>query len=306
MRILSIGEILWDVFPDREFLGGAPLNVCANLQRCGDTAVLLSGVGDDERGRLALRTMEGLGLTTDFVQVTAKSATGIATVGKDAAQETVFTIPRPAAFDEIEVTPGVAIRLEGFAPDWLYMGTLLQVQPRMEKLVQDLLVRLPGTRCFYDMNLRAGHWNLELVQRLCAIASVLKLNEGEAELLFRLTGGVQGEFTLESFCSDWARRFRIDVICVTLGPDGCFIYADRKASQFEGIRIDVSDTIGAGDAFASAFLHGYHSGWSIEECARFANALGALVASRPGATPAWSLEECHALGSGMAAKNGID
>ena len=69
LKVLSVGEVLWDVFPDKEFLGGAPLNVCANLRRAGDEAALLSAVGDDIRGHAVLDAMVSLGLLTDFIQV---------------------------------------------------------------------------------------------------------------------------------------------------------------------------------------------------------------------------------------------
>jgi fructokinase len=295
MRVLSIGEVLWDVFADSEFLGGAALNVCANLQRCGDEAILVSAVGEDARGYAALETMNALGLSTLFVQTIGDRPTGTATVTKDSKGEPVFTIHRPAAFDAIKLSGKTAKDIRALRPDWLYMGTLLQTEPAMEKLIHTLLEDLDDVRCFYDMNLRSGHWDLSLVERLCKLASVLKLNEIEAETLATLSGISREEYSLEFFCSVWAQRFGIDMICVTLGAEGCCIYSGEKAERFSGYPIRVSDTVGAGDAFAAAFLHGYHWGWPTEKCAGFANALGALVASRPGATPVWRMDECHAL-----------
>ncbi len=303
MKVLSIGEVLWDVFPEREFLGGAPLNVCANLLRCGDEAALVSAVGNDPRGRAALSAMDLLGLTTVFVRTMVDHPTGTACVRKDANGEPVFAIDRPAAYDAIEVDPETFGKLESFRPDWLYMGTLIQTEAAMEALVHDLLVRLPHVRCFYDMNLRKGHWNLNLVERLCRRASVLKLNEIEAEMLSSLNGVRPEEFSLQAFCSAWAQRFSLDVICVTLGANGCLIFSEGKSQRFRGHTIQVNDTVGAGDAFAAGFLHGYHRGRSIAECAGFANALGALVASRPGATPVWRMEECRALASSLTAES---
>jgi len=295
MKVLSIGEVLWDVFADQEFLGGAPLNVCANLGRCGDEAVLVSAVGYDTRGQMVLEAMKALGLSTSFLQTIASLPTGTATVKQDTHGEPVFAIHRPAAFDAIELSADAIVAIEAFNPDWLYIGTLLQTEPAMEKLVLDVIDRLPATRCFYDMNLRPDQWNLPLVERLCTLASVLKLNEVEAETLGRLSGVTSEKFVLESFCSAWAQRFAIEVICVTLGPDGCCIFFEGKTERFRGHSIQVSDTVGAGDAFAAAFLHGYHQGWTMAKCGAFANALGALVASRPGATPMWRTEEWQVL-----------
>ncbi len=296
MKVLSIGEILWDVIGDREFLGGAPLNVCANLQRCGDRAWLVSAVGNDRRGTKALEAMTALGLDTRFIQTRPDRPTGSAHVRYDAKGEHTFEIVRPAAFDELKLSPDSTVDLQKLEPDWLYMGTLLQTDPRMEALVHALVGRMPGIRCFYDMNLRQGHWNLELVERLCRYACILKLNEIEVRTLSTLSQILCAEdYSLETFCRVWAERFQIEVICVTLGPDGCCIFADGKLERFAGCAVSVSDTVGAGDAFAAAFLHGYHRRWTIARCATFANALGALVASRSGATPAWSVSEWETL-----------
>jgi fructokinase len=68
---------------------------------------------------------------------------------------------------------------------------------------------------------------------------------------------------------------------------------------YPGFPVAVADTVGAGDAFAAAFLHGLQLGWPIERITRFANALGALVASRPGATPAWTPDDVQTTASAV-------
>jgi fructokinase len=295
MRVWSVGEVLWDVFPDEERFGGAPLNFCANLRRMGDEARVLSAVGEDERGDLALKKMRQLGLDTGGVARVTGFATGTAVIGRDASGETSFVIPRPAAFDRLAMGAEIFAEAKAANLDWLYFGTLLQTEPAVEMFTTRLAKEL-GVRCFYDMNLRTGHWNLELVQRLSGLCSVLKLNDVEAAKLAELTG-VAG--SLEEFCAVWAAQYGIDVICVTLGAEGCLVF-DGGAIRVPGYRVTVRDTVGSGDAFAAAFLHGYHRGWAMEETARFANALGALVASRAGATPEWSLAEVKAMMEGTS------
>jgi fructokinase len=299
MRVWSIGEVLWDVFPDEERLGGAPLNVCANLQRMGDQATLFSAVGDDERGRLALAKMAELGLETGHVRVVETLPTGVSIVRMSATGEPGYEIPRPAAFDLLETGEESLEDLEREATetslDWLYFGSLLQTSPAMEQFTTQLARRLSRTRCMYDMNLRTGHWNLPLVQRLSSLATVLKLNEDEAETLFALTQPNGAAYSLEEFCRLWTAAYNVEAVCVTLGKDGCAVYQQGELHRFAGYEVVVQDTVGSGDAFAAAFLHGFHKGWPLEWSARFANALGALVASRAGATPEWSVGECIAL-----------
>jgi fructokinase len=295
MLVWSVGEVLWDVFPDEERFGGAPLNFCANLQRLGDHGVMLSGVGKDERGRLALDRMRSLGLGTEFVCEVDDLQTGIATITRATDGESEFSIPRPAAFDRLSENSASVAAADTTDVDWLYFGTLAQTQHDTEEFVTGLVKRLPQARVFYDMNLRTGHWNLALVQRLSEMATVIKMNESEAETLFALTRTDESAFNLDDFCRAWALNYNVDVICVTVGAAGCVVYEKGTASRVPGFQVTVRDTVGAGDAFAAAFLHCFHAGWPVAKSARFANALGAMVASRAGATPPWTAAELFAV-----------
>jgi len=294
VQILAIGEILWDVFDHAETLGGAPLNFSAAAQRLGNQVALLTAAGDDLRGTRALESMIALGLSTEFVQVLPGKDTGTAVVTTDAHGNASYFIKRPAAFDEFELSEARLTDIESLHPEWLYFGTLAQTNHPTEKILHRILERVPRVNCFYDMNLREGHWNLPLVQRLSRLAAILKLNDNEAEILFRLTCPDE-EFSLEQFCRHWSETYGVGAICVTLGGQGCAIFKDNALQRFHGFTIKVADTVGAGDAFAAAFLHGFGLGWPVDEIATFANALGALVASRAGATPRWSVDECRAL-----------
>ena len=142
--------------------------------------------------------------------------------------------------------------------------------------------------------MREGHWNLALVQRLSARAAIIKLNDAEAETLFQLTQPM-APFSIEAFCGYWSSAFGPQIICITLGDEGCAVWQRGRLQQFPGFVTTVTDTVGAGDAFAAAFLHGHGHQWPIDQSACFANAVGSIVAIRAGATPAWSVEECLQL-----------
>ena len=294
MQILTIGELLWDVFSETEFLGGAPLNFSVGAQRLGNSVTLVSAVGQDARGSRAIQFMTALRLTIDFVQVVPGRHTGTARVTTDSCGNASYFIQRPAAFDDLVLNDALLSQLTSLQPQWIYYGTLSQTNQTNEDLLHRLVQQLPSSKCLYDMNLRDGHWNLSLVQRLSELASVAKLNENEAETLFRMIRTSE-EFSLEEFCRYWSSTFQIDTICVTRGREGCGIFTDDTLYLFEGFAVDVIDTVGAGDAFAAAFLHGQILDWPVARTASFANALGALVASRPGATPAWTADECLRL-----------
>lgn len=294
MQILAIGEILWDVFDDAEILGGAPLNFSAAAQRLGNQVTLISAVGDDPRGRRAIQSMTALGLSADFVQTVPENETGTALVTTDDAGNASYIIKRPAAFDQFQIDDTQLSTFESLHPDWLYFGTLAQTHRPTEQLLRRILARIPTVKCFYDMNLRDGHWNPDMVQRLSSLSTIVKLNETEAETLFRLAHANE-EFSLERFCRYWSSAHSVETMCVTLGGKGCAIFRNNSFHCFDGFPVTVADSVGAGDAFAAAFLHGYGHRWPMDSTATFANALGALVASRSGATPTWTVDECRRL-----------
>ena len=303
MRILSTGEVLWDIVDGKEFLGGAPLNFSANSRRLGNFVALLTGIGDDELGRKALRQMNSIGLNTDFVQIVREAPTGTAQVALDKSGSATFQIGRPAAFDVLNVNSGLIQRCQTVLPDWIYFGTLANSHAPNEELLHSLVEQLQPVKCFYDMNLRDGHWNLPLIERLSALATVIKLNDEEAKRIFDMKFGSL-PYTLERFCRRWSEAFGAQQICVTMGSAGCALYSEDSFRTFKGYPVDVVDTVGAGDAFAAGLLYGLDRGWLPQRIASFANALGAMIASRRGATPAWTVEECYAMIDGHQNKSG--
>lgn len=294
MRILSVGEILWDVFDKGEFLGGAPLNFAVSAHRLGNTVSLLSAVGADARGSLAISSMRNFGISTNLVQTAPCVGTGTAIVATDASGSATFTIRRPAAFDFVTLDESLMSEICRLQPDWICFGTLAHTAEGAEQRLKHLLDANPRARRFYDINLREGHWNLDLVRRLSRLASIIKLNEAEAEMLFELLSSPP-PFSIETFCQTWSSTHGCEIICVTLGSKGCAVWQDSQVRIVGGFPVTVVDTVGAGDAFSAAFLHGYQIGWPIKKTATFANALGAIVASRAGATPIWTMDECLQL-----------
>jgi fructokinase len=224
-------------------------------------------------------------------------------VTTDDAGNATYLFARPAAYDRVPLSPALLEAIRKMNPDWIYYGTLTQTDSANEALLHRLTEAVPGARRFYDINLREGHWNFALVERLSRRANLIKLNDAEAETLFKLTCPSE-PFSIEAFCRFWSSAYGPELICVTGGGDGCSIWADGRFSSFAGFPVQVSDTVGAGDAFGAAFLHGYHHRWKIGDTARFANALGSIVASRAGAIPAWTIEECFERASIFPAETG--
>jgi len=282
MHILGVGEILWDLIGDNEYLGGAVLNFCVQSARLGHRVTLVSAVGDDARGCRALERARAFGLSTQFIRTVPDRETGIVTVTVDGAGQPSYVIHRPAAYDFATFDGQLP------APDWIAFGTLHSMHPQARQLLRDVIARYPGARRFYDVNLRRDSYTTELVHDLLQRAQVVKLNDSEMEVI------AGAAVTTEKFCHDYAPRFGWQAVCVTRGSEGCALLAGPEYVESPGYRVEVADTVGAGDAFAAALVHGLQAGWPLREVGDFANRLGALVASRPGGTPEWRLEELPA------------
>ena len=292
MRIVTVGEILWDVIGEHEYLGGAPLNFAAHAQKLGHEAFLVSAVGDDDRGRRTLDCLRQWGLSAEFVQVIRGKDTGTAQVELDTEGKPTFRIVRPAAYDFVTLNKQQLLRAAELQPDWIYFGTLYHMSAQALESTLKLLEAAPSARHFYDVNLREGNWSLALVEQLSSHADVIKLSDSEAEFLDGLLNAGGQEGSIEYLCRRWTDRYGCDLVCVTLGERGCAILNRGKYSESPGYRVQVADSVGAGDAFAAALLHGLEQRWDTLRLGCFANSVGALVASRAGATPEWSINEC--------------
>lgn len=295
MRIVSVGEILWDVIGPTEYLGGAPLNFAAHAHKLGHEVALVSGVGDDQRGHRALRQLQQCGISAEFVQLRRGKPTGTAEVELSPDGKPMFRIVRPAAYDFVNLTRPQIRRLAEWQPQWIYFGTLYHTSQRALDSTLQLLAEVPAAKAFYDVNLRDGNWNLATVEQLASHACVIKLSDSEAEFLDASLNAEDAEGSVEHFCRRWSDQYSCRTICVTFGERGCGIYKDGDYTAIPGCKVEVADTIGAGDAFSAAFLHGLEEGWDVERCGAFANTVAALVASRPGAIPDWSVDEVPAL-----------
>lgn len=294
MKIVSLGEVLWDVIGGEEHLGGAPFNFSVHASRLGHEVYFTSAVGCDERGDRVLERMAQMKLSTRFVRRVERFPTGTAAVTLDRRGQPSFCIEHPAAYDFLELTAVDLEELHSPAPDWIYFGTLAQESPGVREVTDGLLAAKTGARRFYDINLRPSCYTPHLVRYLMSQATVVKLNEEEAPTVDRICG--RSHSKLEDFCRDYATVLGWEAVCVTLGAEGCVLLVGEEFIRARGYPVKVVDAVGAGDAFAAAFLHGLGSGWRAGQVADFANRVGALVASRAGAIPTWTMDDIKTLG----------
>ena len=276
--IISIGEVVWDIFPDRRVLGGAPVNVACHLRRLGVEAGIVTRIGLDELGDRTIGSLVALGLSIDGVQ-RGELPTGMVKVTFDENKQHQFEIVSPAAWDNID--PEEALSFVGQRPFKMVFGTLAQRDERSRRAVRALWQQ--AEQRFYDVNLRPPYTSRQVVEESLAVAELVKVNDEELLELGCWHNSV-GE-DKKDIAHQLMGRYNISVLVVTEGERGAWLLDGDDFFQVPGPQVTVADTVGAGDAFFAALLAGYTGGKSWGDCLKAANRLGGFVASQHGATP---------------------
>ncbi|MEF8864705.1 MAG: carbohydrate kinase [Salinibacter sp.] len=287
-EILCVGEVLWDALPDGLFLGGAPFNVASHLQALGRSPVFASRVGHDRLGQEALRRAQIRGLATDPVQVDDALPTGFVQVDTGEPGEPDYDILEPAAWDAIAFTDALA--QHAHHAEALVYGSLAQRAPTSRQTIQRLCEAV-GLRVF-DVNLRPPYVDRGVIEASLRAADVVKLNDAE---LRRMRAWFGLRDAPEGAMADLADAFGCRAVCVTWGGHGARLWAEGQCWHHSGYAVDVADTVGAGDAFLSAFLAGFLEERTGDALLDLANRLGAYVSSRAGAFPSYNFDGLDGL-----------
>ena len=286
--VACIGEILWDCFPDRKVLGGAPLN-CGYMAQCmGARSLAISRVGDDADGRAILQVMKDKGLDDSYVEIDPVHPTGIVRVTVSARGEPAFTIVENAAYDFLEWEERFAEPLSRC--DAVCFGSLAQRNPAGRAGILRMLDQAPKALKVYDINLRQNFFSREILAEGFRRAQVVKLNDGELEVLRKLfasdfAGGVRG----------FMERYNIELMAVTRGAEGCSLYRGGEEVRAPGLKVAVADTVGSGDAFTASLMLSCLKRLPLAEIGREANLWGAYVATQRGGTPEINAEDFRKL-----------
>jgi fructokinase len=260
------------------------MNVAYHLQKQGLQAAMISRVGNDQRGEDLLAVLQENGLTTAYVQRDNTHQTGIVNATIHESNEVTYEIVHPVAWDFIALQEGVT-DLVREAQFFVYGSLASRDQATSSTLWQ--LVEVAQTKVV-DINLRPPHFTRELVEKLLQSADILKLNEHELPLISSWYSDVKEDKEQVKALQD---RFAVATIIVTKGGDGAMVCQEGTIYSHPGYKVKVADTVGSGDAFLAGFLAKTKEGRPIGERLQFANAMGAFIASKEGACPAYSLEE---------------
>jgi fructokinase len=286
--VVCFGEVLWDILPSGPLPGGAPMNVAYHLKKLGANPALITKIGLDHYGEKLVNILAASGVDTDFFYVDYEHPTGLVYANANDHQEVVYDIVFPSAWDYIEWKEEMNKIIRSAA--YFVFGSLTS----RNKTSRDTLAQaLESAKTkVLDINLRPPHFHRSTVEFLLEKADILKMNISELELI---TGWFSHFQTIEDRMKLMQEQFDIRTLIVTMGGDGAIVYHEGTFHRHAGFKVQVTDTIGSGDAFLAGFLHQLLNRASVEDALQFASGIGAFIATHSGACPEYELSQVNAL-----------
>ena len=278
-KIIGLGEILWDMLPTGKQLGGAPANFAYHICRLGGNGWAVSAISDDELGREIKNTLSTKKLNTILEEV--NEPTGTVQVTLNAAGVPTYDITEGVAWDPITFTERIGNLAKETAA--VCFGTLAQRSPESRETIRRFIEAMPeGSLKVYDINLRQKYYDEDVISSSLRMADILKINDEELETvskMFCLSG------TSEERCRAISREFNLKFVILTMGGDGSKVILEDRVHLSTPGKINIVDTVGAGDSFTAAFMLAYLRGESIEKAHTLATEVSSYVCTKAGAMP---------------------
>ena len=279
IKVVCFGEVLFDVFADGERIGGAPLNVASRLSSLNVNTELISRIGRDEKGEKLIAYLKSKNIDTGNILRDEQYPTGMVKVSLSDTGSATYDITYPSAWDKIEINEAIIQSVKN--ADAFVFGSLVC---RDEVSRKSLFELIPKTKFrVFDCNLRSPHYSEAILKELIANAEFIKFNDEE---LFEIAAMMGSRYnSLEQNLLFMAVESNAQTICVTKGQHGAVLMHKKNFYYNSGYKIDVKDTVGAGDSFLATLLSGLLQGEEPQRALDTACAVGALVASKEGANP---------------------
>lgn len=280
--VIGMGEALWDVLPEGKKIGGAPANFAYHVSQFGLPSCVVSAVGDDPLGNEIIENFTSKGLTHQIERV--PYPTGTVQVEVDQAGIPRYEIKENVAWDNIPYTD----TLEQLAKRTtaVCFGSLAQRNVVSRNTINRFLDAIPAENkplIVFDVNLRQGFYNKETLCDSIKRCNVLKINDEELVMVSRMFGypGID----LQDKCWILLGKYNLQMLILTCGINGSYVFTPGNVSFQPTPKVEVADTVGAGDSFTAAFISNILKGKSVAEAHSRAVLTSAYVCTRKGAMP---------------------
>ena len=280
--IVGMGEALWDVLPEGKKIGGAPANFAYHVSQFGFDSRVVSAVGEDKLGNEILKNFDAKKL--NYLIEKVPYPTGTVQVELDPNGVPMYDIKENVAWDNIPFTSA----LEELAKKTrsVCFGSLAQRSIVSRETIHQFLDAMPegpDTLKIFDINLRQSFYTKEILCDSFSRCNILKINDEELVTVSRMFGypGID----LKDKCWILLAKYNLKMLILTCGVNGSYVFTPGHISFVETPKVEVADTVGAGDSFTAAFTAAILKGRSVEEAHRLAVDTSAFVCTQQGAMP---------------------
>ena len=280
--VIGIGEALFDVLPEGKKLGGAPANFAYHVSQFGIESCAVSAKGDDELGKELIAELDVHHL--NYQIETVDYPTGTVQVSLDANGIPAYDIKEGAAWDNMPFTPALEEKAKNCTA--VCFGSLAQRNEVSRNTIHRFLDTMPneeGRYKVFDINLRQGFFTKEIITESIKRCNILKINDEELITISRLFGypGID----LQNKCWLLLGKYNLKMLILTCCVNGSYVFTPGEVSYIETPKVEVADTVGAGDSFTGAFVASILRGKSVREAHELAVKVSAYVCTQNGAMP---------------------
>ncbi len=280
--VVGLGEALWDVLPEGKKLGGAPANFAYHAgQFLGkDNTIAISALGDDKLAEETIEALEEHQLNYLMPRVPYPTGTVQVTLAEGGIP--IYDIKENVAWDNIPFTP----EIEEIAASCraVCYGSLAQRNVVSRENILRFLDTSP-TDCMkiFDINLRQNFYSKEIIQQSLRRCNVLKINDDELVIIGRMFG--YPGLDIENKCRLILGKYDLDMLVLTCGTNGSYVFERGQMSFQETPKVEVADTVGAGDSFTGSFCAAILNGMAVADAHKLAVKVSAFVCTKNGAMP---------------------
>ncbi len=281
MKILSFGEVLWDVYPDKAYLGGAPLNFAAHLALQGAEAYIASAVGQDKLGAKTIEEVKKLGVKTDYINEITTHQTGKCLVTLDEKLVPKYDLLQDVSYDHIQVAD-----FDNIEFDIIAFGTLALRMENNQEAIKEIIKKAKHKEVYTDLNIRPPFWSFESIHFCLSNSTIVKISDEELPIVTKSV--FEEELDIEEAALRLKAEFpTLKLIIITKGAKGSLVYdcINKTFYEEEAIKTQVVSTVGAGDSFGAAFLFKYCNNENPKECLKYATKVSAHVVANKDAIP---------------------
>lgn len=287
MKVIGMGEALWDVLPEGKKIGGAPANFAYHVEQFGLDSCAISAIGHDDLGDELKHKFDERSLRYHLDRV--DYPTGTVQVELDDKGVPRYEIKENVAWDNIPYTDA----LEQLAKDTKAMcfGSLAQRNKVSRETINRFLDTIPAENdplIVFDINLRQHFYTEEIIRESLKKCNILKINDEELEIVSEMFG--YPSLGQQDKCWILLAKYGLKMLILTCGTDGSYVFTPGEVSFQPTPKVEVADTVGAGDSFTAAFIANLLKGKSVKAAHKIAVETSAFVCTQAGAMPKLPIE----------------